>query len=101
MIQWQLAATMNPEIIEKTNEIMESLQENTIDETSMAKTIALCQLINYEMKRIDAGGVIDRDGFKTFARIFDKFSAVFLEKGVNADLCEAMNKIANDLRKCS
>lgn len=90
---------MNKEIIDKTNEILNEIKNSNIDETSMAKTVAICQLISAEMDRIDQGGEADPVAAKTFARIFDKFSAIFSDQGVNPDLCEAMNKVANSIRK--
>jgi len=90
---------MNDEIIKKTNEILEEIQSENIDETSILKTVAICQLISAEIDRIDKGGEADPVAAKTFARIFDKFSAVFSEQGVNPELCEAMNKVANSIRK--
>jgi hypothetical protein len=79
---------------------MEEIQsEKVTDETSMAKTIAVCSLIEHELDRIQSGAEVDEKAIKTFARIMDKFSAVFLEKGINPVLCEAMNSVANSLRK--
>lgn len=90
---------MNDEIIKKTNEILKEIQSEKMDETSILKTVAICQLISAEMKRIEQGGEADPVAAKTFARIFDKFSAIFSEQGVNPELCEAMNRVANSIRK--
>ena len=91
---------MNDDIIRRTQEIMEEIQsEKNTDETSMAKTLVVCSLIEHELNRIHEGGDVDENGIKTFARIMDKFSAVFLEKGINPMLCEAMNSVANQFRK--
>lgn len=91
---------MNDEIIKRTQEILEEIQNNeAVDETSVLKTVAICQLITAELDRIDAGGEADHIAAKTFARIFDKFSAIFSEQGVTPELCEAMNKVANSIRK--
>lgn len=91
---------MNDDIIRQTNEILEEIQKSDeLDETQMAKAVAISQLITQEIKRIDNGGEIDPKAAKTFARIFDKFSAIFLEKGINPELCESMNQVANSIRK--
>lgn len=90
---------MNEDIIKQTTEILEKIQSSDLTETDMLKTVAICKLIEAEMKRIDEGGEVDGKAAKTFARIFDKFSAIFLEQGVSPDLCEAMNSVANGIRK--
>jgi hypothetical protein len=90
---------MNNEIVKKTTEILEEIQKSELDETSVAKTLAICQLITAEMDRIENGGEADPKAAKAFARIFDKFSAIFVEQGINPELCEAMNKVANSIRK--
>jgi hypothetical protein len=91
---------MNDDIVRKTNEILEEIQNSdSLDETQMAKAVSICQLISSEIKRIDEGGEVDPKAAKTFARIFDKFSAVFLEQGINPELCESMNQVANSIRK--
>jgi hypothetical protein len=90
---------MNEEIVKQLNEILQEISGTKIDETTLAKTIAIGDIVKWEMNRINEGGVVDKKSVQTLARIFDKFSAVFLEKGINPDLCEAMNQVANNFRK--
>lgn len=92
---------MNEEIVKQIEDILKEISGTKIDETTLAKTIAIGDIVKWEMKRINEGGEVDKKSVQTLSRIFDKFSAVFLEKGINPDLCEAMNQVANNFRKLS
>lgn len=92
---------MNEEIVKQIEDILKEISGTKIDETTLAKTIAIGDIVKWEMKRINEGGEVDKKSVQTLSRIFDKFSAIFLEKGINPDLCEAMNQVANNFRKLS
>lgn len=90
---------MNEEIVKQIEDILREIECDKIDEDTMAKTVVIGDIVKFEMDRIKEGGEIDKKSVQTLARIFDKFSAIFLEKGINLNLCEAMNQVANNFRK--
>jgi hypothetical protein len=91
---------MNQEINSRTDSLLKDiLEENGLDETFVLKLKAISDLMKAETARVEQGGTPDGKAIKTFARIFDRFSAQLLELGGPEDMCEDFNRIANDIRK--
>jgi len=90
---------MNEKVVKQLNDILEEIGGTKIDETTLLKTVAITKIVKFEMDRINEGGAVDKKSVQMLARIFDKYSAVFLDKGINPELCEAMNEVANNFRK--
>ena len=70
------------------------------DDTFLLKVRAIKQLLENEIEYAGKnGGSLSPDAVRTFARIFDKFSAELLERGVPEEICEQYNQLANSVRK--
>ena len=90
---------MTPEINEKMEAVLSQvIKKELVEETFLLKLKAIAELMVVETKRVKEGGQPDAKSAKTFARIFDKFSANLLEAGVSVEVCEQYNTIANDIR---
>jgi hypothetical protein len=91
---------MNGEINARMDSLLKDiLEDSNLDETFRLKLGAISDLMKAETSRIEQGGKPDEKARKTFARIFDRFSAQLLEFGVPSEVCEDFNRIANDIRK--
>jgi hypothetical protein len=90
---------MNREINSRMDSLVKDiLDDHELEETFVLKLKAISDLMKAETVRIEQGGKPDEGARKTFARIFDKFSAQLLELGAPEDMCEDFNRIANDIR---
>ena len=89
------------EISETLEELAKSAEEWRMDDDTFAlKVRAIKLVLENEMEHVrNNGGKMSPVAVNTFARIFDKFSAELLERGVPAEICERYNELANSVRK--
>lgn len=94
---------MNPPfsyvVSQEMDRLLELVKSESADETLVLKIKAMSDLMLWEIRRVEAGGLVSLDTCKTFARVFDKFSADLLETGASFEVCERYNYIANRARK--
>lgn len=91
---------MNQEINSRMELLLKDiLDDYRLDETFALKLRAIADLMKAETSRVEQGGEPDKKAYLTFARICDRFSAQLLELGMEDEVCEDFNAVANSIRK--
>lgn len=76
------------------NELEEKLRAGDVSEVFAYWTIVAENYGSWQKMKQEMGEV----STKRLATLFDKFSAIYLERGIDPEICEGMSVIANGLR---
>lgn len=96
---------MSKQHIEELTKVLESLFEKVRDsglmgETFMLKLRSLTDMILGEARLVDEGRIDNyQNTFMCMSRLFDKLSADMLKAGVDEEIAEKYNRVANLARK--
>jgi hypothetical protein len=96
---------MSNQHIDELSKVLESLFEKVRDsglmgETFMLKLRSLTDMILGEARLVDEDRIDNyQNTFMCMSRLFDKFSADMLKAGVDEEIAEKYNRVANLARK--